>query len=296
MLVPGPGRGGHAQALAARRPKARTRWVSRKESQAYEAAGVEYAGKIRTDPAAVGREVVDENPLFAQFDAYREGPGIWKPRQYFKVYHRHLGRFIGRAVNVVEIGVYSGGSLRMWRDYFGTKVTIHGVDIDESVAGSKPTASRSRSVTSRIVASGGSSSIAFRRSTSSSTTAATSRSIRSPRSRRCCRTSRTAASTSARTSAAWTTRFTPTSPDSRGISPPWTPGGQSENQPTTGLQQSIEGIHLYPYIAVIEKPEKPFGRFSTEVRGTEWIDDRTAHLLNATPEAPAGGVDAAAGG
>src|SRR4029077_2502073 len=72
------------------------------------------------------------------------------------------------------------------------------------------------------------------------------------------------------------------------------PGVASEDQPTTGLQQIIEGIHLYPYIAVIEKPEKPFGRFSTEVRGTEWIDDRTAHLLDSTPEAPAGGVDGAA--
>lgn len=31
---------------------------------------------------------------------------------------------------VLEIGVYSGGSLEMWRDYFGSEATIYGVDIE----------------------------------------------------------------------------------------------------------------------------------------------------------------------
>jgi Methyltransferase domain len=64
------------------------------------------------------------------FDAHVEGPGLWKWRHYFDVYERHLAKFIGRDVHVVEVGIYSGGSLPMWRDYFGEKCRIYGVDIE----------------------------------------------------------------------------------------------------------------------------------------------------------------------
>jgi Methyltransferase domain len=66
------------------------------------------------------------------FDEHRDGPGIWKWRHYFGVYERHLERFRGRAVHVVEIGVYAGGSIDMWRWYFGPQSRIFGVDIDPS--------------------------------------------------------------------------------------------------------------------------------------------------------------------
>jgi cephalosporin hydroxylase len=69
------------------------------------------------------------NPLEAYFDAHTEGPGIWKWRHYFDVYHRHLAPFRGQPVNIVEIGIYSGGSLAMWRDYFGPACHVYGVDI-----------------------------------------------------------------------------------------------------------------------------------------------------------------------
>jgi hypothetical protein len=69
------------------------------------------------------------NPLEAWFDAHHTGAGCWKWRHYFDAYHRHLQQFRGRAVHVCEIGVYSGGSLEMWHDYFGPQAVIHGVDI-----------------------------------------------------------------------------------------------------------------------------------------------------------------------
>src|SRR5262245_3116872 len=62
-----------------------------------------------------------ENPLQSYFDAHTEGRGIWKWTHYFDIYHRHLSKFIGREVHLLEIGVYSGGSLQMWRDYLGQK-------------------------------------------------------------------------------------------------------------------------------------------------------------------------------
>jgi hypothetical protein len=70
------------------------------------------------------------NPLRAFFDSRTTGPGVWKWRHYFDIYHRHLSKFRGQPVRVVEIGIYSGGSLDMWREYFGTGLMLHGVDIE----------------------------------------------------------------------------------------------------------------------------------------------------------------------
>ncbi|WP_432288720.1 class I SAM-dependent methyltransferase (plasmid) [Aminobacter sp. BA135] len=49
---------------------------------------------------------------------------------YFDIYERHFQRFRGQNAVVLEIGVGSGGSLQMWRDYFGPRTTIIGLDID----------------------------------------------------------------------------------------------------------------------------------------------------------------------
>ena len=65
------------------------------------------------------------------FDSYSEGPGIWKWRHYLDIYQRHLSSLRGRPVHVLAVGVFSGGSLQMWRDYFGTDSQIYGVDILE---------------------------------------------------------------------------------------------------------------------------------------------------------------------
>ena len=81
---------------------------------------------------ATAESATTENPLLAHFDAHTEGPGIWKWRHYFDIYHRHLARFVGREVHVMEVGIYSGGSLPMWREYFGKGCHIHGVDIESA--------------------------------------------------------------------------------------------------------------------------------------------------------------------
>jgi hypothetical protein len=72
-----------------------------------------------------------QSPLEAFFEARLEGPGIWKWRHYFDVYHRHLNKFRQRKdLVVLEIGIYSGGSLDMWRSYFGSAAQIYGLDIE----------------------------------------------------------------------------------------------------------------------------------------------------------------------
>jgi hypothetical protein len=72
----------------------------------------------------------EPNPLRDFFNRRREGRGIWKCDHYFDIYHRHLRQFRGRDVHVLEIGIYSGGSLEMWREYFGSAAHIYGVDIE----------------------------------------------------------------------------------------------------------------------------------------------------------------------
>jgi SAM-dependent methyltransferase len=72
----------------------------------------------------------DPTALEAYFDVHTEGPGIWKWRHYFPIYERHFRKFIGREVRVVEIGIFSGGSLGMWHDYFGEGAQVYGVDIE----------------------------------------------------------------------------------------------------------------------------------------------------------------------
>ena len=48
-----------------------------------------------------------------------EPVNIYKWAPYFEIYQRHLAPFRGKPVKVVEIGVYKGGTLPMWKSYFG---------------------------------------------------------------------------------------------------------------------------------------------------------------------------------
>ena len=82
-----------------------------------------------TDLAA-GDFTSSENPLTQHFLSH-SGSDLNKWHHYFDVYHRWFAPFRGKAnLRVLEIGVSKGGSLRMWRDYFGSTATIVGIDIN----------------------------------------------------------------------------------------------------------------------------------------------------------------------
>jgi hypothetical protein len=55
---------------------------------------------------------------------------IHKWTHYFEIYEKHFSRFRGKDVVILEIGVFQGGSLQMWQNYFGEKAQIFGIDID----------------------------------------------------------------------------------------------------------------------------------------------------------------------
>ena len=55
---------------------------------------------------------------------------IHKWKHYLKIYDRHFSKFIGKNPVILEIGIYKGGSLEMWNDYFDGNCTIYAIDID----------------------------------------------------------------------------------------------------------------------------------------------------------------------
>lgn len=55
---------------------------------------------------------------------------IHKWQHYFDIYERYFAKYRGQEVVILEIGVFHGGSLQMWKHYFGDKAKIYGIDID----------------------------------------------------------------------------------------------------------------------------------------------------------------------
>src|SRR5450432_1524454 len=84
----------------------------------------------RLSPEAPNEESV--NPLKDYFESHTSGHGIWKWNHYFDIYHHYFRTFVGKKVSILEIGIYSGGSLDMWRNYFGAGCEVYGIDVQEA--------------------------------------------------------------------------------------------------------------------------------------------------------------------
>ncbi len=54
-----------------------------------------------------------------------------KHQKYFEIYEEILSKYVDKKIIVVEIGVLSGGSLLMWKKFFGEKARIIGIDLNE---------------------------------------------------------------------------------------------------------------------------------------------------------------------
>lgn len=60
----------------------------------------------------------------------KEHNAIHKWLHYFDIYESYFQRFKNKEVVILEIGVYQGGSLQMWKEYFGKNAKIYGIDIN----------------------------------------------------------------------------------------------------------------------------------------------------------------------
>lgn len=69
-------------------------------------------------------------PLEAAFYAHT-GNTVHKWVHYLPIYDRHFEKFRRSPVRMIEIGVYRGGSLQLWKNYFGPGSSFLGIDIDE---------------------------------------------------------------------------------------------------------------------------------------------------------------------
>jgi hypothetical protein len=53
-----------------------------------------------------------------------------KYKNYFEVYDQLFNSYINKKIVFVEIGIFQGGSLQMWRKFFGNKARIIGIDVN----------------------------------------------------------------------------------------------------------------------------------------------------------------------
>lgn len=81
-------------------------------------------------PRPVSAEMSDIERIFWS----NSGPVVHKWLHYLPLYDRYLAKYRGTDVKMLEIGVYKGGSLHLWREYLGPKATIFGIDINPDCA------------------------------------------------------------------------------------------------------------------------------------------------------------------
>ena len=67
---------------------------------------------------------------FQSFLQKTDEKSLYKMKHYPEIYNELLANWQGRAVSFLEIGVFKGGSLRMWRDFFSenSKMTFLNID------------------------------------------------------------------------------------------------------------------------------------------------------------------------
>ena len=65
------------------------------------------------------------------YKAYKKSPyKSIKHSSYFPVYDYLFSPYIGKGITFVEIGILGGGSLFMWREFFGKNARIIGIDLN----------------------------------------------------------------------------------------------------------------------------------------------------------------------
>ena len=85
---------------------------------------------IRADILAKYGYDGDMSRLFAE----NQGPVVHKWHHYIPIYDRYFGAWRGKPLRFLEIGVSQGGSLQMWRNYFGPQAIIFGIDVNPACA------------------------------------------------------------------------------------------------------------------------------------------------------------------
>tara|TARA_Y100000816_G_scaffold5977_1_gene3630 strand:+ start:153 stop:917 length:765 start_codon:yes stop_codon:yes gene_type:complete len=68
---------------------------------------------------------------YKSYKAFIESPHpTTKHSSYFPVYDEIFEKYIGKKITFVEVGVFGGGSLFMWRNFFGKQARIIGIELN----------------------------------------------------------------------------------------------------------------------------------------------------------------------
>src|ERR1700722_8993323 len=103
------------------------------------AGGAEAPQGLRRQPGSP----TDMNDLYSFFVQRRNTRPMHRWHHYFEVYERLFQPMRDRNITLLEIGVQGGGSLEMWRAYFGDSARIYSIDID-------PNAKRNEDIATRV--------------------------------------------------------------------------------------------------------------------------------------------------
>ena len=83
------------------------------------------------NPKDTSKKNIELNSKLKIYQIYKnlKYPSL-KIDSYFQVYEEIFKNYIGKEIIFTEVGVLGGGSLFMWKEYFGSKARIIGIDLN----------------------------------------------------------------------------------------------------------------------------------------------------------------------
>jgi hypothetical protein len=82
------------------------------------------------NPKDLSKEKLEINSNLKLFQIYKNLKRVsLKCDTYFQVYEELFSKYVDKKITFVEVGVLQGGSLFMWREYFGKDARIIGIDL-----------------------------------------------------------------------------------------------------------------------------------------------------------------------
>jgi hypothetical protein len=98
------------------------------------ASGKTHGAPPPTTPTGGLMDQQTNGSVLIDFFEKHEHRMIHKWMHYFEIYERHFSKFRNQSISLLEFGVLHGGSLQMWKYYFGRQAKIYGADINPRCA------------------------------------------------------------------------------------------------------------------------------------------------------------------
>ena len=83
---------------------------------------------------SVGDFRIAAKPGLEEMFFENRGVIVHKWVHYLPIYEKYFSPYQGKPIRMLEIGVNKGGSLNLWRKYFGPEATIFGIDVNPECA------------------------------------------------------------------------------------------------------------------------------------------------------------------